>query len=210
MITVLVADDHPVIRFAITTKLGQEAGLTVVAEAGDLPATFTALTEHRPKVLLLDLHLPDPVLPVLPSLLEAAPGTAILVLTADADPARAREALAAGAAGYELKDRPLGELVHAIRTVAAGGRHLRPDFAMQLIETPREPDLPGGLSAREVDVLKLLAEGHTNREVAERLYLSVRTVESHRARIQLKLNRSSRAELVAYAEQHGLSRVRIP
>jgi two-component system, NarL family, response regulator NreC len=210
VITVLIADDHPVIRFAVATKLGQESGLDVVAEAADLRATYAALKEHRPNVLLLDLHLPEPVLPAIPSLRDAAPETAILVLTADADPTRARAALAAGAAGYVLKDRPLEELVQAIRTVAAGGRHLHPDFAVQLIGIPEPSDPPGGLSPREVDVLKLLAEGHTNREVAERLYLSVRTVESHRARIQLKLNRSSRAELVAYAELHGLSRLHLP
>jgi two-component system response regulator NreC len=202
MITVLIADDHPVVRFAIRTKLEQEPGISVVAETGDLPATFAALDTHRPQVLLLDLHLPEPVLPVLPSISEAAPATAILVLTGDADPVRAREALAAGAAGYELKDRPLDELVQAIRVVATGGRHIHPDFAVRLIGTADAPDPPDGLTRREIDVLKLLAEGHTNREVAERLFLSVRTVESHRARIQLKLNRSSRAELVAYTEQH--------
>jgi two-component system response regulator NreC len=204
VITVLVADDHPVIRFAIATKLEQEPGVTVVAETGDLPATFAAVEAHRPDVLLLDLHLPEPVLPALPSIREAAPDTAILVLTGDADPVRAREALRAGAAGFELKDRPLDELVSAIRAVAAGGRHIQPDFAVRLIGVPETAELPGGLSQREVDVLKLLANGHTNREIAERLYLSVRTVESHRARIQLKLNRSNRAELVAYAEQHAL------
>jgi two-component system response regulator NreC len=204
MITVLIADDHPVIRFAIGTKLEQEPGVTIVAETGDLPTTFAALEAHRPNVLLLDLHLPEPVLPALPSLREAAPDTAILVLTADADPSRAREALRAGAAGFELKDRPLDDLVNAIRAVAAGGRHIQPDFAVRLIGVPETPEPPGGLSQREIDVLKLLATGHTNREIAEQLYLSVRTVESHRARIQLKLNRSNRAELVAYAEQHGL------
>ena len=204
MITVLIADDHPVIRFAIGIKLQQEPGVTVVGETGDLPSTFAALEAHRPNVLLLDLHLPEPVLPVLPSLRDAAPETAILVLTADADPVRAREALGAGAAGFELKDRPLDELVQAIRTVAAGGRHIQPDFAVRLIGVPETAGLPDGLSQREVEVLRLLADGHTNREIAERLYLSVRTVESHRARILLKLNRSKRAELVAYAEQHGL------
>jgi two-component system, NarL family, response regulator NreC len=204
VITVLIADDHPVVRFAISTKLAQEPGLTVVAETAGLEATFEALASHRPDVLLLDLHLPESVLPALPSLCEAAPNTAILVLTADADPVRAREALAAGAAGYELKDRPLEDLVHIIRAVAAGGRHIHPELAVQLIGIPTAPGPPDGLSRREIDVLRLLANGHTNREVAEQLYLSVRTVESHRARIQLKLNRTSRAELVAYAEQQGL------
>jgi two-component system, NarL family, response regulator NreC len=204
MITVLIADDHPVIRFAIRTKLEQEPGVTIVAETGDLPATFAAVEEYRPDVLLLDMHLPEPVLPALSSLHETAPDTAILVLTADDDPVRAREALRAGAAGFEVKARPLDELVNAIRAVAAGGRHIQPDFAVRLIGVPEAPEPPDGLSQREIEVLKLLADGHTNREIAERLYLSVRTVESHRARIQLKLNRSNRAELVAYAEQHGL------
>ena len=204
MITVLVADDHPVIRFAIVAKLEQEPGVTVVAETGDLPATFAAVEAHRPDVLLLDLHLPEPVLPALPSIREAAPDTAILVLTGDTDPVRAREALRTGAAGFELKDRPLDELVNAIRAVAAGGRHIPAELAVRLIGVPETPEPPDGLTRREIDVLKLLADGHTNREIAERLYLSVRTVESHRARIQLKLNRSNRAELVAYAEQHGL------
>lgn len=204
MITVLIADDHPVVRFAIATKLEQEPGVHVVAQTGNLRETFAALVEHRPKVLLLDLHLPDLVLPALPSLLEAAPDTAILVLTADSDPLRAREAITAGAAGYELKNCPLEDLVVAIRTVAAGGRYIHSDLAMRLIGLPEGPNRPDGLSQREVDVLRLLAQGHTNQGVAERLCLSVRTVESHRARIQLKLNRSSRAELVAYAEQHRL------
>lgn len=117
---------------------------------------------------------------------------------------RARKALGAGVAGFELKDRPLDGLVQAIRTVAAGGRHINPEFAVQLIGIPETPVLPDGLTQREGEVLKLLAAGHTNREVAERLQLSVRTVESHRQRILVKLNRSTRAELVAYAEQHSL------
>ena len=203
--TLVVVDDHPVVLAGMRRVLERERGFAVVAEATDVGAAFIALRVHHPRVLLLDLHLPQLVLPVLPALREAAPDSDILVLTGDADPARARECLRAGASGYQLKHSPPAELIRSVRAVAGGGRFVEPAVGAGLVALPDPPAPPDGLTAREVEVLKLLARGHTNREVAEALYLSVRTVESHRARIQLKLNRSSRAELVRYAVSRGLT-----
>jgi len=203
-IRVVIADDHPVLREGIRAVLERHADLEVVAECGDVRGTLETLVRDRPDVLLLDLRLPEPVLPALPALLEAAPGTAVLVLTAEVDPVFARDALRAGAAGYQVKDRPAAELVQAVRAVAAGQRHVDPAVGAGLVAVPDAPEPPDGLTRREAEILALLAGGHTNREVGDALFLSVRTVESHRARIQLKLGLSSRAELVAYAERERL------
>ena len=121
------------------------------------------------------------------------------------DPEYARRALRAGALGYVLKDAADGELVDAVRRVAEGGTYLNPALGARLATTPERPSgPPGDLSGREAQVLRLIALGHTNAEIAEQLFLSVRTVETHRAHIQQKLGRSTRAELVRYALDNGL------
>jgi two-component system response regulator NreC len=120
------------------------------------------------------------------------------------DPAFAREALRAGALGYVLKEAADEELLQAVRLAAAGGTYLNPRLGARLAaEPPRPAGLPDDLTEREVEVLRLIALGHTNAEIASQLYLSVRTVESHRAHIQQKLRRTSRSELVHYALEHG-------
>jgi len=203
-IRIVVADDHPVVRLGLRAVLEQHDDLLVVAESADLAATHQALVRERPDVLLLDLRLPELVLPALPALREGSTRTAVLVLTAEADPVFARDALRAGAAGFQVKDRPAAELVQAVRAVAGGGRYVDPVVGAGLVAVPEVPEPPDGLTHREAEILVLLVAGHTNREIGDRLFLSVRTVESHRARIQLKLGLSSRAELVGYADRHVL------
>jgi two-component system response regulator NreC len=161
---------------------------------------------HRPGVLVLDLHMPgEPSLQAIPALLEASEGMQVVVLTMQDDPAYAREALQAGAVGYVLKEAADAELVEAVRLAAKGETYLQPALGARLASLPTEPvGPPDDLTEREVEVLKLIALGHTNGEIAEQLFLSVRTVESHRAHIQQKTSRSTRAELVAYARDHKL------
>jgi two-component system response regulator NreC len=160
---------------------------------------------HRPNVLVLDLNMPGrPSLEVIPEIREATPETGIVVLTMQEDPAFAREALRAGALGYVLKEAADEELLQAVRLAAEGKTYLNPRLGARLAAEPPGPaGPPDDLTEREVDVLRLIALGHTNSEIAGRLYLSVRTIESHRAHIQQKIRRTTRAELVQYALEHG-------
>jgi two-component system response regulator NreC len=186
--------------------LDAEPDLEVVAEAGDVPSAMRYVRAHRPSVLVLDLHMPGgPSLKSIPALLEASEETRIVVLTMQDDPAYAREALQAGALGYVLKEAADAELVQAVRLAAKGETYLQPALGARLAALPSEPKgPPDDLTDREVEVLRLIALGHTNSEIAEQLFLSVRTVESHRAHIQQKTSCSTRAELVAYARDHKL------
>jgi len=205
-IGIVLADDHEVVRNGLRMVLEAEDGFEVVAEAGNLEAARRYVRAHRPRVLVLDLNLPEgSSLPAIPELREQFPETAVVVLTMQQDPAFAREAIRAGALGYVLKHSAGNELVDAVRAAAAGDTYLNPKVGAQLAAAP--PELvgpPDGLSQREVEILRLIALGHTNSEIGEQLYLSVRTVESHRAHIQQKTSRSTRAQLVRYALDHGL------
>ena len=204
--TIVVADDHQVVRSGLRMLLDAQPDLEVVAETGDVPATLRSLKGHRPRVLILDLNMPgEPSLPAIPSLREASPETGIVVLTMQDDPAFAREALQAGALGYVLKEAADVELVRAVRLAAEGRTYLHPELGARLAAEPSPSDSrPDGLTEREIDVLRLIALGHTNAEIASMLYLSVRTVESHRANMQQKLGLSTRAQLVRYAIDWGL------
>lgn len=201
--TIVLADDHTVMRNALRMLLDAEPGFEVVAEAGDAEAAVRYVRGHKPTVLILDLNMPGrSSLDALPDILEASPETEIVVLTMQNEPAFARRALQAGVRGYVLKEAADAELVQAVRSAAAGDTYLQPALGARLASSgPREAD---ELSERERDVLRLIALGHTNAEVAEQLYISIRTVESHRAHIQQKLRLSSRAELVRYALERGL------
>lgn len=200
---IVLADDHAVVRSALRLLLETEEDLEVVAEAGDVASALRYVQGHHPDVLILDLNMPGGrSLPAVPELREASPGTAIVVLTMEKDPAYAREALQNGVLGYVLKEAADKELVTAVRMAAEGRTYLQPELGARLAADPGEED--DGLSDRERDVLRLIALGHTNAEVAEQLYLSVRTVESHRAHIQQKLGLSKRSELVRYALDRGL------
>jgi two-component system, NarL family, response regulator NreC len=204
--TIVLADDHVVVRHGLRLVLEGEEDLRVVAEAGNVTDALRYVRAHRPSVLILDLNMPgEPSLPAIPQFLEGSPATAIVVLTMQEDPAFAREALRSGALGYVLKEAADDELVEAVRAAGRGDTYLNPRLGARLAAEPPEPSgPPDDLSEREVEVLRLIALGHTNAEIGKQLYLSVRTVETHRAHIQQKLRRTSRAELVRYALDHGL------
>jgi two-component system response regulator NreC len=205
-VTVVIADDHAVVRKGLRLLIEAEPGLTVVAEAGTVPDALRMAKAHRPNVLVLDLNMPGgSSLEAIPTLRTEAPMTAIVVLTMQNDPSFARQALQSGALGFVLKEAADDELLGAIRLAADGETYLNPRLGARLAAAPPEPaGPPDDLSDRELEVLKLIALGHTNSEIASQLYLSVRTVESHRAHIQQKTRRSSRAELVRYALEHRL------
>ncbi len=199
---IVLADDHAVVRSGLRLLLAQ-GGMEVVAEAGDVPDALRFVLGHKPDVLVLDLNMPgEPSLPAIPRLLEASPATRIVVLTMQQDPQFAREALAAGATAYVLKEAADEELVQAIHAACDGRTYVNPSLGAKLATMPSGP--PGGLTHRETDILRLIALGHTNPEIAEQLFLSVRTVETHRAHIQRKLGRTTRAELVRFALDEGL------
>ena len=202
---VVLADDHAVVRSGLKLLLAQ-AGMEVVAEAGDVDAALRYVLGHKPDVLVLDLNMPgEPSLPAIPKFLEASPGTHVVVLTMQQEPEFAREALRGGATGYVLKEAADAELVQAIEAARDGRTYVNPSLGARLAAEPPKPTgPPDGLSDREVEILRLIALGHTNAEIAKRLYLSVRTVETHRAHIQQKTRRTSRAELVRYALDHGM------
>jgi two-component system response regulator NreC len=203
-ITIVLADDHAVVRSGLKLLLQAESDFEVVAEAGDTEGAKRYVRGHKPTVLVLDLNMPGgSSLEAIPELRQNHPNTQIVVLTMQQEPAYARHALSAGAIGYVLKEAADDELVEAVRRAARGESYLNPRLGARLASEPT-PGPPDDLSEREVDVLTLIALGHTNAEIAERLYLSVRTVETHRAHVQQKLNLSSRAELVAYALKRGL------
>jgi two-component system response regulator NreC len=203
-IRIVLADDHEVVRSGLRMVLENESGLEVVAEAGDVDSARRYVRGHHPHVLVLDLNMPGgSSLEAIPQIREESPDTQIVVLTMQQEPAFAREALGAGALGYVLKEAADDELVEAVRRAAAGESFLNPRLGARIAAEP-PPGPPDDLSEREVDVLRLIALGHTNAEIAQQLYLSVRTVETHRSHIQQKLRLSTRAELVGYALERGL------
>jgi two-component system response regulator NreC len=202
--TVVLVDDHAVVRGALKALLDGQEDLEVVGEAGDIATGRAIVSEKQPRVLVLDVNLPDGLaVDAVPQLREDSPETAIVLLTMERDLTLARRALDAGASGYLFKDSAHLELIKAVRAAAAGERHLGPRVAAGLKGNGADGDKPI-LSPRETEVLKLMALGHTNREIGEQLSLSVRTVETHRAHIQQKLGLSSRPELTRYALANGL------
>jgi two-component system, NarL family, response regulator NreC len=203
-ISVVLADDHAVVRSALRLMLEREPDIEVVAEAGDADSAGRYVSGHRPKVLILDINMPGGSgLAAIPAIREQSPGTEIVVLTMQDETAFAREALQAGVLGYILKEAASEELVKAVRMAAEGRTYLQPELGARLAAEP-DAATPDDLSERELEVLRLIALGHTNNEIAEQLYLSVRTVESHRAHIQQKLAMTTRSELVRYAIDRGL------
>jgi two-component system response regulator NreC len=203
-IRIVLADDHAVVRSGLRMVLESESDLEVVAEAGDVESARRYVRGHHPDVLVLDLNMPGgSSLEAIPEIRAESPKTQIVVLTMQQEPAFAREALGGGALGYVLKEAADDELVEAVRRAAAGESYLTPRLGARIASEP-PPGPPDDLSDRELDVLRLIALGHTNSEIAGQLYLSVRTVETHRSHIQQKLRVSTRAELVGYALERGL------
>ncbi len=207
-ITVVLADDHEVVRDGIRMVLESEPDIAVVAEAGTAEDATRYALGHRPSVVVLDLSMPGgSSLEAIPKILEASPETKVIVLTMQSEPAFARKSLQSGASAYVVKHAAAKELVEAIRVALAGETYINPKLGGRLAAEPAEAGPPDGLTPREVEVLELLAQGYMNPEIAERLVISVRTVETHRANIQRKTDIKTRAELIAYANEHGLAGV---
>jgi two-component system, NarL family, response regulator NreC len=207
-IKTVVVDDHAVVRSGIRLLLDAEDDIEVVAEAGDAREAVFEARAHKPDVILLDVVMPGRSgIEVIPDLLKESPESKILLLSMQDDAAYVREAFAAGASGYVLKEAADAEVVAAVRDVAGGGRYVHPVLGARLVAAEAEAEARAEqdpLSEREHEILRLLALGHTNQEIAGELYLSVRTVETHRAHIMQKLRISTRAELVRYALDQGM------
>jgi two-component system, NarL family, response regulator NreC len=202
-ISVVIADDHSIVRRGLRDLLDAEGGFQVVAEAGDVATARRYVRGHHPRVLVLDLNMAgESSLRSIPAIRDESPDTQIVVLTMQDEPAYARQALSAGALGYVLKEAADAELVDAVKAAAIGDSYLNPRLGARLAATPAGP--PGGLSERETEVLRMIALGHTNTQIADSLFLSVRTVETHRSHIQQKLGLSDRAELVRYAFENRI------
>lgn len=211
-IRILIADDHAVLRAGLKLLINTQQDMIVVGEAGDFTSLLVRTEELRPNIMTLDLSMPGgDAIRMIEGLAQKFPEVRILVLTMHDDPAMMRAVIAVGASGYLVKSAADTELLNAIRTVAAG---------RSFINLPGNPDMPtlvagrqlssddqkalNLLSARENEVLTLVAQGHTNQAIADRLFLSVKTVESYRSRLMAKLNLGSRAELTQFAVRAGL------
>jgi len=202
-ITVVLADDHNVIRAGLRAMLEAEEDLRVIGEAADAPGAQKLVRGRRPDVLVLDLQMPgaEPASDI-PALREEVPATAIVVLTMQSDPRRARELLRAGASGYVLKQAAERQLTAAIRAAAQGGSYIDPELGGEVARLGADP--LEELGDRDRELLRLLALGHTNREIGEKLYLSVRAVEVNRAKLLEKLGLETRPELVRFAIANGV------
>ena len=207
-IRVLVVDDHAVVRTGLRRVLDAEPDIETVGEAPNAERAVFEAMAHKPDVVLMDVVMPGKSgIEIIPTLQQNAPQAKVLVLSMQDDPRYLREAFDAGASGYVLKEAADTEVVEAVRAVAAGERYVHPALGARLVEAEaaerrRADEDP--LSEREREVLRLLALGHTNQEIAKLLYISVRTAETHRAHVMQKLRLSSRAELVRYALSEGL------
>jgi two-component system, NarL family, response regulator NreC len=207
-VRVLIVDDHAVVRAGLKLLLDAEEDIEAVGEAGNARDAVFRMRSLKPDVVLMDVVMPgESGLEATAKILHESPETKVLVLSMQDDPRYVREAFAVGASGYVLKEAADAELVAAIREVANGGRYVHPALGARLVtadaeERRRAEEDP--LSDREREVLRLLALGHTNQEIAQMLYISVRTAETHRAHIMQKLRLQTRAELVRYALSQGL------
>jgi two-component system, NarL family, response regulator NreC len=205
---VLIVDDHAVLRSGLHLLLDSEPDIEVVGEAGNVRDAVFEARDKSPDIILMDVVMPGQSgIEGVPLVLKEAPEAKVLVLSMQDDPRYVHEAFAAGAAGYILKEAVDAEVVGAIHQVAGGEHYVHPALGARLVAAEaqakaREDADP--LSDREREVMRLLALGHTNQEIAKMLYISVRTAETHRAHIMQKLRLSTRAELVRYAIDQGL------
>ncbi|HEY1971993.1 MAG TPA: response regulator transcription factor [Pseudonocardia sp.] len=212
MIRVVLCDDHAVVRGGLRLVLNADPGISVIDDVGTSRAVVASARERKPDIVLLDLGLPDVGgVETIAEIRRASPSSRIVILTMHDDVAYLREAFAAGAHGYVVKAAAHTDLLQAVHTVAAGGRYVHPALGASLAtadsvnEKLRKAGAVGDLSEREVDVLRLLALGYTNSEMAKMLRLSIRTVETHRYRLQQKVGVRSRAQLARLARESGIS-----
>jgi two-component system, NarL family, response regulator NreC len=207
-VRILVVDDHAVVRAGVRHLLTVEEDLEVVGEAGSARDAIFETRALKPDVILLDVVMPvESGIDVLPKLLHESPDSRVVVLSMQDDPRYVRAAFAAGASGYVLKEAADSDVVAAVREVADGGSYVHPALGARLVAAEaaeRAAADADPLSDREREVLRLLALGHTNQEIAKMLFISVRTAETHRAHVMRKLNLATRAELVRHAIAHGL------
>jgi two-component system response regulator NreC len=213
-IRILIADDHGVIRAGLRALLAGYPDINVVGEASDGSEVFGKAVELKPDIVLMDLSMPNMGgIDATRLLVQREPSVRILILTVHEDESLLKEVVRAGASGYVVKRAAQEDLIHAIRVVARGDLYVHPTMTRALFAEPSSTATPKvseieTLTLREIDVLQLLAKGHTNRQIAEQLSLSPRTVEGHRANLSAKLGLHSRVELVEYAEKHGLLKIR--
>jgi DNA-binding NarL/FixJ family response regulator len=204
MIRVLIVDDHELLRAGLRSRLERESGIAVVGDAGTAERAIVMARALQPDLILLDLLLPRKSgYDAIPELADVAPHAKILVISSQAAPSSVRRALSAGAAGYLPKRSSDRELVTAIRVVADGGGYVDPELGARLVNANGSPAL-APLSERERDIVHLLALGYTNQEIGRKLYISVRTVDTHRAHVMRKLQLETRAELVMFALANGV------
>jgi two-component system response regulator NreC len=207
-IRVVLVDDHAILRSGLRRVLEAEDDIEVVGEAESADRAVFESLSAQPDVVVMDVVMPGKSgIEGMPAVLQAVPQAKVLVLSMQDDPRYVREAFEVGAAGYVLKEAADTEVVGAVRAVAAGERYVHPALGARLVAAEAEERKRAEadpLSEREREVLRLLALGHTNQEIAKMLYISVRTAETHRAHIMQKLRLSSRAELVRYALENGL------
>ena len=208
-IRLLVVDDHPVVREGVRTLLNRQPDMEVVGQAGNCSAAMASALELKPDVVLLDITMGDESgLAVIRELRKRLPRSKVLVLTVHEEEAYLRRALELGATGYVLKQAADAELAVAIRAVARGDVFVYPSLSRVLLRdmhrTDEEEDSYESMSPREKEVLRLVALGYTNQEIANKLFLSIKTVETYRARVVDKLDLKSRSALVRYALDHHL------
>ena len=211
IVRLLIADDHGVLRAGLIALLKEEPGMEVIGEADDENSAVSLAVEKRPDVVLMDLSMPNTGgIEATRRIKQLVPEARILILTVHEDKSLMQEAIRSGAMGYILKRAVKSELLNAIQAVMRGELYLHPAMARLLFleQQPPSPQtvkfIPEALTAREIEVLRLIAQGYTNSQAAEMLCISVRTVEYHRSNLTAKLNIRSRVELIRYAEENGL------
>ena len=211
-IRILIADDHGVIRAGLRALLEDIPDITVVGEASDGGEALAKAVELKPDILLMDLSMPNMGgIEATRQLSQSEPKVRVLILTVHEEESLLKEVIRTGAAGYIVKRAAQEDLLHAIRVVARGDLYIHPTMTRALFNDASVPPKSSEietLTLREIEVLQLLAKGYTNRQIAEHLSLSPRTVEGHRSNVSGKLGLRSRVELVEYAEKHGLLRAR--
>lgn len=210
MINVILADDHEVVRTGIKLLLEADPDIAVVAEAAEGTQAYSLVAQHKPQVLLLDISMPpgQSGLVACEKVARDFPDTKVIILTMFAEPEYLLYTLRGGAAGYVLKNSTPEQLRQAVHDIAAGGSYIHPTMASLLAKHAGNPEANEPsfqqLSSRELEILQLIARGHTNKEIGERMFLSVKTVEAHRSKIFKKLHLKTRADAVDYALRHKL------